>query len=126
MEAILKNLTTKEEAIELANEIERMDSAVKLMKDNLKKYVEDYGPVDTGERVWSINESVSWRFDTEGLMKLAKHLANEQQNPWDYMTLNGTNLKKAIDKTNLSEAELEKISKKRINKRFTSRKTPKK
>lgn len=92
MEALLKEINTQQEAIELANEIERIEATLKQLKDNLRGYVEVHGPVNTGEKVWSCNNSVSWRF--ADMRKLAEGIVLDGKNPWAFMTITAANLKK--------------------------------
>jgi len=109
---------TQEEAVELANEINRLDSALKTMKNELKKFVEENGSIDTGQEVWDFYESVSWKFDEEGLKELARIIAFEGHNPWRLMNLPKSNL----NKLGWDESYLETMGEKKVTLRFTSRK----
>lgn len=109
---------TQEEAVELANEINRLDSALKTMKSELKKFVEENGSIDTGQEVWDFYESVSWKFDEEGLKELARIIAFEGYNPWRLMNLPKSNL----NKLGWDESYLETMGEKKVTHRFTSRK----
>lgn len=113
---IFQNIHTKEDAVNLANEISRLEAIVKSMKDELKKHVEAYGPVDTGTETWNFYESVSWKFDD--LRKVAEGIVLEGKNPWEMLSLSATNLKKL----GWDEAVLSQFGKKRVTQRFTSRK----
>jgi len=117
----ITNVTTQEEAVALANEINRLDAAVKVMKAELKKYVEANGPVDTGEEVWDFYKSESWSFDKEGLKEVARNMALEGVDPWELMTVTKTNL----NKLGWDESFLEKMGNKKVTRRFTSRKNKK-
>src|SRR5699024_6024695 len=103
---------------ELANEINRLDSALKTMKSELKKFVEENGSIDTGQEVWDFYESVSWKFDEEGLKELARIIAFEGHNPWRLMNLPKSNL----NKLGWDESYLETMGEKKVTLRFTSRK----
>jgi|SRR5690625_742620 len=118
MEAILKDVTKQKDAIELANEIERMESALKLMKVSLKKYVELNGPVNTGEKIWDIHETVSWQFKDNGLLELSKKMVSNKVNPWDYINITPANLKKVVEQLNMTEEELGEVSTKKRGTRF--------
>lgn len=114
----ISNLSTQEEAVELANEINRMESALKKMKDELKNYVKDYGSVDTGEEVWDFYDSVSWSFDKEGLKEVARNMALEGKDPWELLSVSKTNL----NKLGWEDSYIEQMGKKKVTQRFTSRK----
>lgn len=114
----IDSVATQEEAIKIANEINRLESAVKMMKEELKKYVEKYGAVDTGEEVWDFFESVSWSFDKEGLKEVARNMAIEGLDPWELMNVSKPNL----NKLGWDESFLGKMGKKKVTRRFTSRK----
>ena len=109
---------TQEEAVDLANEINRLDSALKTMKSELKKFVEEQGSIDTGEEIWDFYESVSWKFDEEGLKELARIIAFEGYNPWSLMNLPKSNL----NKLGWDESYLETMGEKKVTHRFMSRK----
>lgn len=114
----LKTITYQEEAIKLANEINRLEAALKQMKNELKKYVQEHGAVDTGEEIWDFYESVSWKFDKDGLKEVARNIALEGMDPWELMNVTKTNL----NKLGWDDDFLSKLGKKRVTKRFTSRK----
>ncbi|MFZ7947192.1 MULTISPECIES: hypothetical protein [Bacillaceae] len=115
---VIENGMTKEGAVKLANEIERIEAAAKLMKTDLRKFVEQNGPVETADTIWDINEAVSYKFDASQLKNIAQHIALGGDNPWDYLGINATNLKKL----GWDEAFLANLGKKTIVKRFASRK----
>lgn len=115
---VIENGITKEGAVKLANEIERIEAAAKLMKADLRKFVEQNGPVETADTIWDINEAVSYKFDASQLKNVAQHIALGGDNPWDYLGINATNLKKL----GWDEAFLANLGKKTIAKRFASRK----
>lgn len=119
----LRELTvaTPEEAVELANEINRMEAAVKLMKEELKTYVNQHGPIDTGQEVWNYYPSVSWSFDKDGLKELARNMALEGFDPWEFLSVSKTNL----NKLGWEDGYLEQLGKKKVTRRFTSRKIKK-
>lgn len=110
-------VTNKEEAIELANEINRMDSALKIMKDQLKRHVKEQGAIDTGQEVWDFYPSESWSFDRDGLKEVARNMALEGFDPWEFMSVSKTNL----NKLGWEDDYLGKLGKKKVTQRFTSR-----
>ncbi|MEB6549753.1 hypothetical protein MXL46_11715 [Heyndrickxia sporothermodurans] len=109
---------TVEEAVKLANEIERIEAAAKQMKADLRSYVEQNGPVETADTIWNVNEAVSYKFDAKQLKEVAQHIALGGDNPWDYLGITASNLKKL----GWDEAFLAKLGKKTVTKRFASRK----
>lgn len=111
-------IMTVEEAVQLANEIERVEAAAKIMKDKLKKFVEINGPVETSDKVWDLSEAVSYKFDSEQLKMVAQNIALEGKNPWDYLGITASNL----NKLGWSEDFLLTIGKKSTSTRFSSRK----
>ncbi|GGK22576.1 hypothetical protein GCM10010965_14360 [Caldalkalibacillus thermarum] len=113
-----KPVETVEEAVQLANEIERLEAVLKSMKAQLKAFVDENGPVETHDAVWGYTVSVSWVFEPESLKELAQELAVEGENPWQYLSLSAT----AIKKLGWDESVLSRYGKKRETKRFVSRK----
>lgn len=114
----LKLASTQEEAVDLANEINRAEAAVKQMKEQLKEYVKDYGAVDTGQEIWNFFDSVSWKFDRNGLKEVARNMVVDGIDPWEQMTVS----KKKIDDLGWDDKFLEQLGQKKVTKRFASRK----
>lgn len=109
-----------QEAIDLANEIERYEAAVKQMKDALKGFVEKVGlPVDTGEKIWDFSSSESWSFSPVNLKALASEILLMGFNPWEYLDLGS----RAISKLNLTQDVLGQYGKAKTTKRFASKKS---
>lgn len=110
-----------QEAIDMANEIERYEGAVKQMKEALKAFVEEIGlPVDTGEKVWDFSSSESWSFSPENLKALASEIFLLGFNPWEYLDLGS----RAVTKLNLTQEVLGQYGKAKTNKRFSSKASP--
>lgn len=119
-QTIVQSIKNIQEAIQIANEIERYEGALKQMKDLLKQFVEKTGlPVDTGEKTWDFSVSTSWDFTGEQLKNLSAEILMMGHNPWEYLKLGG----KEIEKLNLSEAILKQYGKSKETKRFTSKKS---
>ena len=118
MQLVKDEVYSKNEAIQLANEINRVEAALKQMKEELKSFVRNNGGVDTGEEVWDFYESVSWKFTNDGLKEVARELALEGVDPWKMLTISKTN----INKLGWEEQRLSKLGTKRVTQRFTSRK----
>lgn len=119
----LQNVTLQSEkdAVKLANEINRLEAALKQMKDELKSYVNEHGAVNTGEEVWNFFDSVSWKFDSKHLKELAGEVAMEGVDPWKIMTISKSN----ITKLGWDEQRLSQLGTKKVTQRFTSRKLSK-
>lgn len=111
-------LKTTDEAIKTANEIERLESAVKEMKNQLKEFVDHYGPVETDDVIWDYSTSTSWRFEPEKLKEVAQNIALEGKNPWEYLGLPAAKLRTL----EWDESFLNGIGKKSESRRFSSRK----
>ncbi|OZU89063.1 hypothetical protein CIL03_08590 [Virgibacillus indicus] len=107
-----------EEAIQLANEINRLEAALKQMKDELKTFVKDYGAVDTGEEVWNFYESISWKFSNAELKEIAREMALDGVDPWSMFSISKSN----INKLGWEEQRLSQLGTKKVTQRFTSRK----
>ncbi len=113
-------IETLAEAIKTANEIERLEGALKVMKDALKKFVEDNGAVDTGEKTWDFTESISWKFTPEKLKEFSRDLVVEGINPWALLSIGS----KEIKETGLTEEALLEYAQRKVTKKFSSRKSP--
>ena len=74
---------TLAEAVTIANEIARLEATAKAMKNQLKEYVEEHGPVETNDQVWNFNESVSWNFNGDKLKEIMTMIALDGLNPWE-------------------------------------------
>lgn len=83
-----------EDAVALAQQLERYEQAVKLMKDKLKAYVELNGPVTANGKVWDYFTSSSWQFEPDRLKVLAGMIAVDGLNPFEYLSLSSAALKK--------------------------------
>lgn len=116
----LTKISTIQEAISIANEIERHEAALKQMKDLLKGFVEKTGlPVETGEKIWDFSVNTSWEFSPDNLKALASEIFLMGYNPWDFLDLGS----KSISKLNLAEDVLKQYGKPKDSKRFASRKS---
>lgn len=111
-----KELQSMEDAIALADEIERMEAVVSTMKNKIKAFVELNGPVKTQDKTWDFRESTSWKFAPDGLKELAIDLATEGKDPWVYLSISSSDL----DKLGLPEEMLELYAKKTTRKSFRS------
>ncbi|OUM87870.1 MAG: hypothetical protein BAA01_12020 [Bacillus thermozeamaize] len=117
--AMMTEIQTAEEAVKVAQEIERLEAVVKAMKESLKRYVEETGkPVETVDQVWWWVESESWKFTPEKLKELCQELAIEGVNPWELLGITAANLKK----TGWSDQALSSFGEKRVTRSFRARK----
>lgn len=108
----------REEAVNLANEINRLEAITKKMKDDLKSFVEQNGPVETQTEVWGYTEAVSYSFNGVQLKTVAENLVLDGHNPWELLSISASNLKK----TGWNESYLETLGQKKITRRFGSKK----
>lgn len=95
----IKNISTDqmnlEDAVALAQQLERYEQAVKLMKEKLKAYVELNGPVQANGKVWDFfYSSSSWEFEPDRLRTLAGMIAVDGHNPFEFLSLSSSALKK--------------------------------
>ena len=112
---VIENL---DQAIKLGKEIERVESALKAMKAELKAFVDANGAVDTGDVIWDYTISASWQFDEKGMKELAQNMALEGVNPWKILNIAASNLKKM----GWNDAVIGKMGEKKETRRFASRK----
>ncbi|MCF6094539.1 hypothetical protein L1765_11250 [Microaerobacter geothermalis] len=115
---ILEKIETAEEAIQLANEAERLEAVLKSIKDKLKSYVDNHGPIMTADKVWDYTVSTSWRFESSSLKEMAQDMVLDGINPWEILTVTSANLKKI----GWGEEILSKYGQKKETRRFDSRK----
>jgi hypothetical protein len=115
---LVEQVDSHEKAVQLANEIERLEAVLKSMKAQLKAYVDENGPVETDDTVWGYTTSVSWSFEPDQLKELAQFIVLEGENPWRFLSLSGTSIKKLGWDENI----LSRYGIKRETKRFVPRK----
>lgn len=118
-----QKIETMEQAIELANEIERLESVVTSMKERLKAYIDTLGPkgthfVETTDKKWGYYSSTSWKFTPESLKSMAMDMVIEGINPWEVLSLDST----GRNKLGWEEDILAKYGKKSVRYSFTNRK----
>lgn len=120
MGAILKNKEemTMEQAIELAKEIERVDSALKKMKDDLKIFLGKHGEVNTGEKIWRIAVSEAWSIDKNKMKNVMEAIVLDGKTPWDYVDITSANIRKL----GWSDEVLSQFATKKLNSRLSNRK----
>lgn len=85
---------TVEDAEALAKELERYEATVKLIKEKLKAFVTLQGPIEANGKVWDFQPSSSWDFEPEQLKVLAGMIAFEGKDPFEFLTLSATAIKK--------------------------------
>ncbi|MDQ0341196.1 phage shock protein A [Caldalkalibacillus uzonensis] len=90
---IIEQVDSSEKAVQLANEIDRLEAVLKTMKAQLKAFVDEHGPVKTQDKVWDYTTSVSWEFEADSLRELCQHIALEGENPWTFLTLPADSIK---------------------------------
>jgi hypothetical protein len=106
-----------EDAIALAQQIDRTKQALKLLEDKLKAYVELNGPVNANGKVWDYFHSSTWNFAPDRLKALCGMLAIDGFNPFELLNLSAT----ALKKTGYSDDLLSQYGeKKQGNKSFRS------
>lgn len=109
---------TEEQAVKLALEIERTEAALKQMKASIKEFVDSHGALRAGDRMWDYSTTVSWDFDAQRLRELALNITVEGRNPWEFLTLPAS----AIKKLGWDESALLQYGTKKEGRRFDSKK----
>lgn len=109
------------DAIRIAQEIERYEIALKEMKDELKRFVQENGPVDTGHKTWDFSLSVSWVFSPDKLKELASEILMNGGNPWEYLGIGSREISSLKKAGIVNDSVLQKYGTEKIAKRFGSR-----
>lgn len=89
-----EGIKTAEEAEAIAAEIFRLEKALSDMKGMLKDWVQNNGPVRVGSQEFRMCPTVSWSFPPEKLKEFCAALNNAGLNPWEYLTIGSSQLKK--------------------------------
>lgn len=119
MSKTLTSELTHEKAVELANEIIRLDSTLKSMKEQLKKYVEENGELVAGNKVWKFRENVSWNFnDSEKVKDFLKSLVIDgiTYDPYSLISISKTKL----NQLNIDDDYISAFAEKRVTKSFVN------
>lgn len=97
----MNNLATKkieefvqEDAIALAQQVDRYEQALKLMKDKLKAFVQLNGPVESNGKVYDLFPSYSWEFEADKLKAMSGMMVIDGLNPFEFLSLSSSSLKK--------------------------------
>lgn len=114
-------------AAALTKEIERLKTALKLSQDELKKIVDEQfeGSLRLGEEIWGKFPSVSWKGSAEAVKMLCAALAIDKVDPYEYISITESNLKKIRKDKGLAidEEFMENIGfKKSVTMRFDNKK----
>lgn len=109
---------TQEQAVELSNEVIRLEAIIKEMKEKLKAYVEENGELIADDTVWKFQEAESWEFnDIKSFLK-SLVIDGYTVDPYSLITVNKTKM----DKLGLDESYISNFAKKKTTKRFVNRK----
>jgi hypothetical protein len=88
-------ITSPEQAQEIAAEILRLKNVSDKLSNALKSYCETTGEtVQVGDQQYGPNVQESWSFTAEQKKVMAKAMVDEGVNPWDVLTLGAPQLKK--------------------------------
>ncbi|WP_139490048.1 hypothetical protein [Brevibacillus dissolubilis] len=94
----------KKQAEQLAKEIWRAEAALKQMKEQMKAYVRELGPIEVDSHVWDFYPRTEWQFTPDNLHQLAMDAFLEVGvTPWAILKPSTSDLKKL---TNWSEDKL--------------------
>lgn len=109
---------THEQAVQIANEILRLESALSTMKDQLKQYVLDNGgEFNSGDTIWKFRESTKWEFRSgKSIEEFLYHIVKDGYtvSPYDYVSISGSKLKKL----KLGEDYMTKFATKKVSASF--------
>lgn len=104
-EILLKEKLTKEEAIILAEEIERIEGVEKQLKTKLKEYVSEHGAVYTNDNEWNNFEYERIAFDSKAILNLIEYLQYIGKDPFEFLTVD----KRQLNKLGLEQEILVKL-----------------
>ncbi|HBI04296.1 MAG TPA: hypothetical protein DDY49_09745 [Paenibacillaceae bacterium] len=111
----MTTIKTPEEAVKVAQELERVKAVVDELKKQLKSYVDVHGPLDVGEGLWGYHPGTpTWSFDPKKLKEMTFHMAMDGHNPWELLKLTSPSIKKL----NWSEDVLAQFGEKKIPNNF--------
>ncbi len=109
---------TREEMVQKALEVERLEAALKQMKAEMKEWVDANGPLHAGDKVWDYQTSVSWEFSSVNMKEVCQLIALEAKNPWEFLSLPAA----AIKKLEWDEKTLIQYGKRKETRKFWYRK----
>ncbi|GAB7386638.1 hypothetical protein BSNK01_04740 [Bacillaceae bacterium] len=118
MENVMEKTLTKEEAVKIANEIQRLEAILQEMKEQLKAYVRQNGALETESEKWDFYPSVQWEFTPESLREFCEGLIIEGKNPWEYLGFSAS----ALKKLGYGEEVLLKYAERKETRRFLAKK----
>ena len=108
----------------LAAKILQTESALKSMKDELKQFVEKVGPVRVQDKIFSITESESTKYDKEDIQKIVHTLSLASKNLFDFYDVTAKVKRKLVKEGVFTEDELNKLGKTSIKKVFRASTDP--
>lgn len=81
-------------AVEVASEVFRLETALDLLKEKLKVYVKNNGPVRVGKREFALVPNRYWSFSGDGLKKAFDKMKSNGVDPFGVLSLTAKGLKK--------------------------------
>lgn len=87
-------ITSSEEAVRVAVEIERLETVLNDLKGRLHAWVSSRGPVVAEDKVWDNYPTISWSFSPESLRRLCRDIAASGKDPFAYLSLGASGIKK--------------------------------
>lgn len=115
-----QELTSEEEAKDVAAFALQLDSALAICKEALKRYLKDGGHVEVGGEYWGNYPKVSWKFEDIEAFKMV--LEEAGCDPWEFLSVDGYRLKR-LWRTPLGQ-KLEAMGEKKMSGYLTHRSTP--
>lgn len=89
----------------IADEVNMLEEQLKLKKDILRRYIQEFGEIQTNKGTWKFTDVTNWDFDIE---KVYNKLVELNVNPLEYLSATATNLKKVLNENQLSEIGIPK------------------
>lgn len=106
------------DAEQAAREIVRLEALLKVLKSNLKEFVEKNGDVVVDNKKFTLIESSSWQWSAEGIERFLAEIKSDELNPYEYLSISATDLKKIKKKADIDDASIAKFASTKKSKMF--------
>lgn len=86
-------IRTYQDAINAVNQVCRLEAVLKQLKEQLKAFVKNHGPVETEEQICDFFPSTKWVFSPEAKKEMAILIAVDGKNPYELLDFPASSLK---------------------------------
>lgn len=118
-EILIKEEISEQEAVLLAQELDRLKPVIKQIEEKLKKYCEIHGELKVADGTWRFGTRQVIEADPQGLLQLAEYIKYLGLNPFDYFSINKTSINKLkIPAQNLETIGIKIVEKRGVFKKF--------